>query len=186
LYRIQQADTLRSKGIPVKVLGGYFMYNIGDYVVCPGHGVGQVADIETKKLADQDKTFYVIKLITNGMKVMVPVEAEAQIRNLVGNNEIDGVFTLLTNHNVKVDTSTWNRRHRDYMLKVKTGSLIEIADVLRSLFLLKISKKLSFGEKKMLDQCKELLVKEIALSQGYPEEMISGKIEACFETSNPN
>lgn len=160
------------------------MFKIGDYVVCPGHGVGQVADVETKTLVDQEKNFYIIKLIVNGMKVMVPTDSQDGVRTLVGSDVVDDVFKLLGDHNVKVDTSTWNRRHRDYCLKVKTGSLVEIADVLRSLFLLKISKKLSFGEKKMMDQCKELIVKEIAISQGYAEDAISGRIEACFE--NPN
>lgn len=157
------------------------MFNLGDYVVCPGHGVGQVADIESKELGGTTKTYYLIKLIVTGMKVMVPADSQNGIRSLVSAKEIEDVFVLLNNHNVKVDTSTWNRRHRDYMAKVKTGSLLEIADVLRSLFLLKVSKKLSFGEKKMLDQCKELIVKEMAIAQGAAEESISTKIESCFE-----
>jgi CarD family transcriptional regulator len=160
------------------------MYNLGDYVVCAGHGVGQVADIETKEHAGISKTYYMIKLISNGTKVMVPADSANGIRQLVGMKEIEDVFELLNNHNVKVDTSTWNRRHRDYMNKVKTGSLLEIADVLRSLFLLRVSKKLSFGEKKMLDQCKELIVKEMAIAQGFSEDMISGKIDACFGSEN--
>ncbi len=75
---------------------------------------------------------------------------------------------------------TWNRRHREYTLKVKTGSLLEIADVLRQLLLLKMIKKLSFGEKKMLDQCKELIVKEISLSSGSPEGEVSEKIDSIY------
>ena len=160
------------------------MFNIGDYVVCPGHGVGQVADVETKTLVDQEKNFYIIKLIGNGMKIMVPTDSQDGVRSLIGAVVVDDVFKLLGDRNVKIDTSTWNRRHRDYLLKVTTGSLVEIGDVLRSLFLLKISKKLSFGEKKMMDQCKELIVKEIAISQGYDEDAISGRIEACFESVN--
>lgn len=157
------------------------MFQITDYVVCPGHGVGQVTDIESKDLGGKAKEFYIIKLITSGMKVMVPIESKDGVRALVKNEEVEGVFVLLSDHNVKVDTSTWNRRHRDYMNKVKTGSVYEIADVLRSLFLLKISKKLSFGEKKMLEQCKELLVKEIAISQGFTEDAVNGRIDNCFE-----
>ena len=102
------------------------------------------------------------------------------IKDAISNNEIDSVFTLLQNHEVKVDNSTWNRRHRDYLAKVKTGSLIEIADVLRSLFLLKNVKKLSFGERKMMEQCKDLIIKEIAISTGEAENNIDGKIESCF------
>ncbi len=156
------------------------MFNIGDFVVCPGHGVGQVANIEEKDLSGSIKNFYIIKVITNGMKVMVPVDTKDGVRGLVSDSEINEVFTLLENHDVKVDNSTWNRRHRDYMLKVKTGSLIEIADVLRSLLLLKTSKKLSFGEKKMLEQCKELIVKEIAISTGNAEREVTTKIDTLF------
>jgi CarD family transcriptional regulator len=91
-----------------------------------------------------------------------------------------GVFELLKDQNVKVDMSTWNRRHREYSIKVKTGSLFEIADVLRQLLLLKMTKKLSFGERKMLDQCKDLIVKEIALATGSPEGSISDKIDSLY------
>jgi CarD family transcriptional regulator len=157
------------------------MFEIGSYVVCPGHGVGQVTNIEVKQLGDEEQSFYVIKVITNGMTVMVPSGNKSGIRELISVNEISEVFTLLQNHQVKVDNSTWNRRHREYMQKVKTGSLLEIADVLRSLFLLKTTKKLSFGERKMLDQCKELIVKEIAISTGGIEKEIDVRIDSIFE-----
>jgi len=157
------------------------MFELGSYVVCPGHGVGQITNQETKDLGGVEKSFYIVKIITNGMTIMVPEDNKEGIRGLVGLDEIDSVFTLLNNHDVKVDNSTWNRRHRDYLAKVKTGSLIEIADVLRSLFLLKESKKLSFGERKMLDQCKELITKEIAITTGDAENDISTRIESCFE-----
>jgi CarD family transcriptional regulator len=99
---------------------------------------------------------------------------------LIPSTEINGVFELLKDQSVKVDMSTWNRRHREYTLKVKTGSLLEIADVLRQLLLLKMTKKLSFGERKMLDQCKDLIVKEIALSSGTPEVAVSDKIDSLY------
>ncbi|MCO4752825.1 MAG: CarD family transcriptional regulator [Bacteriovoracaceae bacterium] len=156
------------------------MFDLGSYVVCPGHGVGQITNVETKQLGDAEKSFYIIKIISNGMTVMVPTDNEDGVRELVSNNEITEVFSLLADHDVKVDNSTWNRRHREYLAKVKTGSLLEIADVLRSLFLLRTSKKLSFGERKMMDQCKDLIIKEIAISTGDPEGEISTKIESCF------
>lgn len=156
------------------------MFNIGDYVVCPGHGVAQVSNIESKDLGKDKLDFYICKIISNGMTVMVPTNSKDGIRALVDENEVGKVYDLLQNHDVKVDTSTWNRRHREYMLKVKTGSLTEIADVLRQLLLLRDNKKLSFGEKKMVDQCKELIVKEIAITTGGNENEISGKIEDFF------
>lgn len=157
------------------------MFELGSYVVCPGHGVGQITDIEEKELGDSIKSFYIIKVITNGMTVMVPTDNKEGIRELVSEEEIGNVFELLQDHQVKVDNSTWNRRHREYLTKVKTGSLLEIADVLRSLFLLKTTKKLSFGERKMLDQCRELIVKEVAISTGIVEQDVEGKIDSCFD-----
>ena len=157
------------------------MFEIGSYVVCPGHGVGQVLNLETKQLGDEEKSFYIVKVISNGMTVMVPTDKKNGLRELVSENEIDDVFSLLNDHDVKVDNSTWNRRHRDYLAKVKTGSLKEIADVLRSLFLLKNVKKLSFGERKMMDQCKELIIKEISISTGKAENSIDTEIESCFD-----
>lgn len=157
------------------------MFNIGDYAVCPGHGVGQIVDIEEREVGDDKLYFYIIKVIANGMTVMVPTNSENGIRGLVDDSEITEVYELLNDHDVKVDNSTWNRRYRDYMAKVKTGSLLEIADVLRSLFLLKNQKNLSFGEKKMLDQCKDLIVQEISISNGLEKNEISGSIENCFD-----
>lgn len=156
------------------------MFHIGLYVVCPGHGVGQVFEISEKEVGGNKISFYIVKVVSNGMTIMIPVDSKDGIRALVGENEITEVFGLLRNHDVKVDNSTWNRRHREYLAKIKTGSLLEIADVLRSLFLLKHSKALSFGERKMLELCKELLVKEIAISQGSAEGLISGQIDSCF------
>lgn len=157
------------------------MFEVGSYVVCPGHGVGQVMDVETKSVGEATKSFYIIKVITNGMKVMIPTESKDGVRALVSDKEIGDVYELLKDHDVKVDTSTWNRRHRDYLAKVKTGSLLEIADVLRSLFLLKSSKKLSFGERKMMDQCRDLIVKEISLTTGKQENDINSSIDSIFD-----
>lgn len=162
------------------------MFDIGSYVVCPGHGVGQITNIETKQLGETEKSFYIIKIITNGMTIMVPTDNEEGARELVDNSQVKQVFELLNDHDVKVDNSTWNRRHREYLAKVKTGSLIEIADVLRSLFLLRASKKLSFGERKMMDQCKELIIKEISISTGNPEGEIKTKINSCFDEQAGN
>lgn len=160
---------------------GFYMFKIGNYVVCPGHGVGQIVDLETKDLDGVEKSFYIIKIVSNGMTIMVPTEKKDGVRELVSSGEITEVFDLLNNHHIKLDNSTWNRRHRDYLAKVKTGSLVEIADVLRSLFLLRNIKKLSFGERKMMDQCKDLIIREIAISTGEEEVSVDTQIESCFE-----
>ena len=90
------------------------------------------------------------------------------------------VYEILKERNVKIDQTTWNRRYREYMEKIKTGSIFEIAEVLRNLFLLRHSKDLSFGERKMLDQAKHLLVKEISLAKAAKEEMVEQEIQSIF------
>ena len=156
------------------------MFNIGDYAVCPGHGVGQIFDVEEREVGGSNSSFYILKIIANGMTVMVPTDSEDGIRTLVGETEIDQVYELLNDHEVKIDNSTWNRRYREYMHKIKTGSLLEIADVLRSLFLLKNLKSLSFGEKKMLENCKSLIAQEISLANGENTKDVRSKIDAQF------
>ena len=157
------------------------MFNIGDYAVCPGHGVGQLVDIEERELGTTKKQFYIIKILANGMTVMVPTDSENGIRSLVKEEEVEEVYQLLNNHDVKVDNSTWNRRYRDYCIKIKTGSVVEIAEVLRQLFLLKQKKSLSFGEKKMLEQCRELLAQEFSISNKIDKNSINKKIDSYFQ-----
>lgn len=156
------------------------MFKIGDYAVCPGHGVGQVTDIEERDLSDGKKYFYIIRILANGMTVMVPTDSEMGIRELVDREEVEEVYGLLEDHDVEVDNSTWNRRYRDYMTKIKTGSLKEIAEVLRALFLLKSKKNLSFGEKKMLEQCRDLIAQEISLSQEMDKKEVDTRIDSYF------
>jgi CarD family transcriptional regulator len=157
------------------------MFNIGDYAVCPGHGVGQLVDIEERELGTFTKQFYIIKILANGMTVMVPTDSENGIRNLVKEDEVEEVYQLLNNHDVKVDQSTWNRRYRDYCIKIKTGSVVEIAEVLRQLFLLKQKKSLSFGEKKMLEQCRELLAQEFSILNNVDKNSVNKKIDSYFQ-----
>lgn len=156
------------------------MFKIGYYAVCPGHGVGQICDIEEREIDGNKIYFYIIKIVANGMTVMVPTNSENGVRGLVGEKEVDEVYGLLSDHEVDLDNSTWNRRYRDYMNKVKTGTLIEIADVLRALFLLKQKKNLSFGEKKMLDQCRDLISQEISISLGQDKKRVTEQINECF------
>ena len=157
------------------------MFSIGDYAVCPGHGVGQICDIEEREMGDQIKTFFIIKILTNGMTVMVPTDSETGIRVLVGEPDVNQVYTILEDHDIKVDNSTWNRRYREYSAKIKTGSVVEIAEVLRQLFLLKEKKSLSFGEKKMLDQCRELLAQEFSLTNQIDKNSVNEKINSYFQ-----
>lgn len=149
-------------------------FKVGDNAVYPSHGVGVIRRIEEKKISGQIKKFYVLQVIENGMNIMVPTDNTSGVglRALVSEKDVDNIFNILRQKDIKIDRTTWNRRYREYMEKIKTGSVTEIAEVLRNLFLLKHSKDLSFGEKKMFDTAKGLLVKEISIAHSRPEAEI--------------
>lgn len=154
-------------------------FSMGDYVFVAGHGVGQVLESEVKT---DHSLYYTVKLITTGAKIQVPCRTDkCLIRPLIGRNQVDEIYSFLSEReNIKFNRQTWNRRYRDYMAKINTGSLREIAEVLREMLLLKIAKKLSFSEKRVLDLCKEMLVKELSITSGTQEEDISGTIDTLF------
>lgn len=157
-------------------------FNVGDNAVYPGHGVGKVTAIETKEILGSKQTFYNIVIIDSGMKIMVPKNnAEAVgLRPIISREEAKKVIEILRETNVKTDNQTWNRRYREYMEKIKTGSVYQIAEVMRDLFLLKDDKELSFGERKMLDNARSLLLRELSLATGADELRAQEEVRAIF------
>jgi len=141
-------------------------FKVGDHAVYPGHGVGRIDKIEIKEILNSKHEFYSVVILETGMKVMIPAAniKSVGLRPLISKEEAINVVRILKDKNVKVDTQTWNRRYREYMDKIKTGSVIEIAGVLRDLYVLKVDKDLSAGEKKMLETAKALLLKELNLA----------------------
>ena len=108
-------------------------FKVGDNAVYPGHGVGVVKNIETKEIFGKKQTFYTIQILDNGMKIMIPKDnvASVGLRAIISKKEANEVFKILRKKNIKIDNQTWNRRYREYMEKIKTGSIYEIAEVLR-------------------------------------------------------
>lgn len=158
------------------------MFAKGDMVVYPAHGVGIIKDIETKEYGGADQSFYILEILDNGMRVMIPTDTSSSVglRAIVSETEVGDIFDILSEKDVELGTQTWNRRYREYMEKIKTGSVYEVAAVLRDLFLLSIDKDLSYGERKMLDTARNLLVKEISLARDLQEEEVYKSIEAIF------
>ena len=157
-------------------------FNVGDNAVYPGHGVGRVTSIESKEIFGKKHEFYTIQILENGMKIMIPknnVESVG-LRPIISREEAGKVIEILKETNVKIDNQTWNRRYREYMEKIKTGSVFEIAEVLRDLFLLKVDKELSFGERKMLDTARNLLLKELSLATSREELQGQDEVRAIF------
>lgn len=158
------------------------VFNVGDHAVYPGYGVGRITSIETKEISGTRLTFYCIELLESGLKVMVPkpkVESVG-LRPIISRDEAGKVIEILKVKEVKVDNQTWNRRYREYMEKIKTGSVYEIAEVLRDLFLLRVDKELSFGERKMLDTARSLLLKELSLAKSENELREEKDVAAIF------
>lgn len=157
-------------------------FQIGDKAVYPAHGVGEVTGIESRDVGGEKQTFYILRILDNGMKVMIPTSATGNnaLREIMSHAEVDKVFGVLREKEISVETTTWNRRYREYMEKIKSGEPKQIAEVLRDLFLLKNDKDLSFGERKMLDTAKSLLVKELSIAQGLDEDQIEEKFSQIF------
>ncbi len=158
------------------------VFTEGDMAVYPAHGVGVIKSIETQQVAGVDETFYVLEIIGNSMRIMIPTSSSENVglRSIVNKKEASEVLNILKDRAIEIDSQTWNRRYREYMEKIKTGSIFEVAAVLRDLFLLSVDKDLSYGERKMLDTAKGLLVKELSIAQEVEEDKISQKIEKIF------
>jgi len=157
-------------------------FRVGDKAVYPAHGVAEVTGIETKEINGSKLSFYILRILENGMRIMVPTGNAAQVglRSVVKKGDVKEVYDILRTKEVSVEGQTWNRRYREYMEKIKTGSVFEVAEVLRDLSLLKHGKELSFGERKMLDTARSLLVKELAVAKSAKEEKIQKELDQIF------
>ena len=160
------------------------MFKVGELAVYPAQGVGVIEAIEQKEVMGNLRTFYMMKIMENGMRIMIPTDSidAVGLRELITNKEIPKVYAILKNRDVTVDKQTWNKRYREYLEKIKTGSVYEIARVLRDLLILKSDKNLSFGERKMVETAKGLLVKEISIASKKDEGKVEKDISSIFSS----
>ena len=158
-------------------------FKVGDKAVHPAHGVGEVTSIEKKEIAGTNKSFYILKILDTGMKVMVPTDAADRLglRAVIGKKDAKKVLDILKSDEVAVTSQPWNRRYREYMEMLKSGSPFEVAKVLRDLYRLKGDKELSFGERRLLDQARSLLITELALARKVKEEQVEQDIAGILE-----
>ena len=157
-------------------------FRIGEKAVYPAHGVVEVVGIDTKEINKTVCAFYVLRVLENEMQIMVPKAKAEQVglRAVVSVQEATEVFDVLRDQDVHIDKQTWNRRYRGFMEKIKTGSLFDVAEVYRDLFRLKSTKNLSFGERRMLDTARTLMVKELAVARKWTEAKVEQELEkAC-------
>ncbi len=154
-------------------------FQIGDKAVYPAHGVAEVTGIEKHQVGGDEQMFYILRILDNGVKVMIPTGANG-LREIMSTEEVDEVFEVLKEKEISVESTTWNRRYREYKDKIDSGDPKQIAEVLRDLYLLKNDKDLSFGERKMLDTAKALLVKELSIAREMDEDDVEAEFTQIF------
>ena len=157
-------------------------FTIGDKAVYPSQGVAEVVGIEQKEISGKLQRFYMLRVLESGMRILVPIDKSEQVglRRIAGENEIDEVMQILREKDIQLDRQTWNRRYRGFMEKIKSGSLFEVAEVFRDLYRLKGLKPLSFGERRMLDTARGLIVQELSVAQALDEQKIEQKLDDLF------
>jgi len=155
------------------------MFNIGDRVVYPMHGAGIIEAIEDKEILGQVEQYYVMKMPLGDMRVMIPVAKvdHLGIREVIASHAVEQVLEILRDQKERL-TDSWNKRYRDNLDKLKTGNIYEIAGVVSELLYLEREKGLSAGERKMLDQAKQVLVSELLLAGPTDED----ELEKMFDS----
>ena len=141
------------------------MFNIGDKIVYPMHGAGEIVAIEEREILGDVHKYYIIRLPINDLKVMVPVKnaKEIGVRDISDADTMEKVLKDLSSEEEVSMPKNWNRRYRYNLDKIKSGDLMEIADVVRSLESLDREKSLSTGERKILNEAKQIIVSEMVL-----------------------
>lgn len=158
-------------------------FQVGDLAVYPAHGVGRIESIESRTINGAKHEFYILKIFENSMVIMIPTAnvESVGLRTIIEEDEIPDIYAVLTRKKEDIfDNQTWNRRYKEYMDKIKTGSLYDVAEVFRDLFLLKRAKDLSFGERKLLDTARGLLLKELCTAKNAEESIVWTEIKSLF------
>ncbi len=145
-------------------------FQIGEKVVYPNHGVGTIENISSRSFGAQFERFYLLRLTTNSMTVMVPFSHvdDVGLRRLTRNGEVSRVLAFLAGGQCR-SKADWKDRFKENCEKMRAGTLLEMAEVLKGLLILQTEKPLSFREKKMLDRARHMLTNEISISRGLAE-----------------
>lgn len=147
------------------------LFSIGDKVAYPMHGAGVIEAIEEQEVLGEKREYYIMKMPIGELKVMIPIRnvKEIGLRQIVDDDGISKVFEILKGESTKMSTN-WNRRYRANMEKIKSGDIFEVAEVVRNLSLREKEKGLSTGERKMLENSRQILISEIVLAKNIKEQ----------------
>lgn len=140
------------------------MFNVGDRVAHPLHGAGTISEIERKKIDNSYRDYYVMRIPKGDMRVMIPVDAcdAVGLRPIIDSDRAEEILSQIPDLEISED-SNWNKRYRENMLRIRSGDLLEVASVIKSLVIRENARGLSTGERKMLHSAKQILISEIVL-----------------------
>src|SRR5438105_9589411 len=166
------------------MISSELIFHIGDKVVYPNHGVGIIEQISSRTIGASVEKFYLLKIKASSLKVMVPFHnvASVGLRRVVRNGEIQKILDFLTDGECE-NNADWKYRFKENSERMRTGSLLEVAAVLKGLLLLNTSKPLSFREKKMLERARYLLVSELAMAKNCEELQIEELLSKALSKS---
>lgn len=153
------------------------MFNVGDKIVYPMHGAGVIESIEEREILGKRQKYYVMKMPVGDIKVMIPTmnASDIGIRGVIQKEEAEMVFGALEGDYTYMNAN-WNKRYRENMEKIKSGNIFEVADVVRNLACRDKEKGLSTGERKMLNNAKQILVSELVLANEMEQNEVETKI----------
>ena len=159
------------------------MFNVGDKIVYPMHGAGTIDSREEKDILGEKQSYYILRM-PGEVKVMIPTaKAEAVgVRNVIDKQSAEKVIGILEQDETLMDKN-WNKRYRDNMEKMKSGDIYQVADVVRNLSFKQKEKGLSTGEKKMLNNAKQILVSELVLAEHATEDEVEKLVDSKINTS---
>lgn len=159
-------------------------FNIGEKVVYPNHGVATIENISTRSFGIRFERFYLLRLSCNNMTVMVPFShvGDVGLRKVTKNGEIARVLCFLATGKC-IPLQDWKDRYKENCEKMRSGSLLEIAEVFKTLLIVQAERPLSFREKKMLDRARQMVLTEICTSRGLREPdavtLLDGVLAKC-------
>jgi CarD family transcriptional regulator len=161
------------------------LFTIGDKIVHPMHGAGVIDSIVERKINGLTREYFVLKLPTNGMVIMVPTNNcdEIGMRGIVDEKKAEEIISLISTIDVDM-TQNWNKRYRENILRIKSGDLEEVAKVVKGLMIRDQEHGLSTGERKMLHSAKQILISELVLAKDCSYEEIEDEINTAVSVVN--
>jgi len=158
------------------------MFNVGDKVVYPMHGAGIIEAVEEREILGEKQEYYILRIPMGEMKVMVPLGSaeDVGLRSVIDEEDVKKVYEILAGDKTKM-SSNWNRRYRANLEKIRTGDVFAVAEVVRNLAYRNKEKGLSTGERRMLDNAKQILISELVVAQDAGQEQIEKAIDEVLQ-----